>query len=256
MFEHVILEDDQITLLCVLVEAARNVRREERQPFIFAEYIGDSRIQHPGLPDTRGKAYKGDIEELIRTGLISASYQHNIISFDVSPKGFKYYESIKQKITEPIQRIEHHVQTYLDTDHFQKSYPQAFQKWVQAETLLWSSDTTSQFTTIGHLCREAVQEFATSLVEKFKPHVVDPDKAHTVARLRAVFQTLKQALGKTEAPFFDALLTYWGTVNDLIQRQEHGGQREKQALSWHDARRTVFQTAIIMFEIDSSLSLM
>jgi hypothetical protein len=47
---------------------------------------------------------------------------------------------------------------------------------------------------------------------------------------------------------------YWGTVNDLIQRQEHGAQREGGALAWEDGRRVVFQTAIVMFEIDRSLS--
>jgi hypothetical protein len=61
-------------------------------------------------------------------------------------------------------------------------------------------------------------------------------------------------LGTTEKPFLDALLGYWGTVSDLIQRQEHGGQKEGQSLVWEDGRRVVFQTAVVMFEIDRSLS--
>ena len=48
-------------------------------------------------------------------------------------------------------------------------------------------------------------------------------------------------------------MTYWGTVSDLVQRQEHGAQREGKQLVWEDARRVVFQTANVMFEIDRSL---
>lgn len=47
----------------------------------------------------------------------------------------------------------------------------------------------------------------------------------------------------------DALVVYWGTVSDLIQRQEHGAQKEGEALRWEDGRRVVFQTAVVMFEI-------
>ena len=39
----------------------------------------------------------------------------------------------------------------------------------------------------------------------------------------------EEALVKERA-FLDALLAYWGTVNDLVQPQEHGGQREGEAL--------------------------
>jgi hypothetical protein len=45
----------------------------------------------------------------------------------------------------------------------------------------------------------------------------------------------------------------YATVSDLVQRQEHAGQREGEPLVWEDGRRIVFQTAIVMFEIDRSL---
>jgi hypothetical protein len=51
----------------------------------------------------------------------------------------------------------------------------------------------------------------------------------------------------------EALVPFRGTVSDLVQRQEHGGQREGAPLRWEDGRRLVFQTAVIMFEIDSAL---
>lgn len=74
----------------------------------------------------------------------------------------------------------------------------------------------------------------------------------TVARLQSILKKSSQ-LGSTEKPFLEALLAYWGTINDLIQRQEHGAQKERQVLLWEDARRVVFQTIVVMFEIDKSL---
>jgi hypothetical protein len=109
-------------------------------------------------------------------------------------------------------------------------------------------------TTIGHLCREAIQEFATTLINQYQPPDVDIDKAHTVARIKAVLNSCANKLGSSEKPFLDALIVYWGTVSDLIQRQEHGGQKEGNPLAWDDARRIVFQTYVVMFEIDRSLA--
>jgi hypothetical protein len=93
--------------------------------------------------------------------------------------------------------------------------------------------------------RDAAANMSAELVRP--PPSVDPDPAHTVARIRAV-------ISETISPsrlrdFADALITYWGTTNDLVQRQEHGAQKEGQPLDWEDARRVVFHTAIVMFEI-------
>ena len=52
-------------------------------------------------------------------------------------------------------------------------------------------------------------------------------------------------VGERDRAFLDALLTYWGTVSDLVQRQEHGAKKEGEPLMWEDARRVVFQTAIV-----------
>lgn len=80
---------------------------------------------------------------------------------------------------------------------------------------------------------------------------VELDKAKTVSRLRTVLGERK--LSEKLRAFLDALITYWGTVSDLVQRQEHGALREGEPLKWIDARRVVFQTAIVMLEIDAAL---
>lgn len=255
MFENILLEKEQEELLSLIVEAARNVPREQRQKFYVSGSISSpqSFLMHQGLPEGKILIYEGDVEILANTGLLRLTYGGNSMSFDVTPMGFRYYEYLKQRSGQPVQRIEASIKNHLTSDLFQQKYAQAYQKWSNAEAMLWSSDSEQQLTTIGHLCREAVQEFASALVEQYQPFNVDQVKAHVVARLRVVLDLQSQRLGATYKPFLEALLSYWETVSDLIQRQEHGGQREDRPLVWEDARRVVFQTVIVMFEISSGL---
>ncbi len=255
MFENILLEQEQKELFVALVEASRNVPREGRQKFFFMATFVDSGIQHPGLPDGQMNVYKGDIEILGDAGLVRLAYESDSsMSFDVTPLGFKYYEYLKQQNGQSIQRVEHTVTDYLRGDHFVRKFKVAYQKWTEAEAMLWQSESEQQFTTIGHICREAMQEFATALVDYYKPPEVDNDKAHDVARIKAVLNLRGSELGETEKPFLVALLSYWGTVSDLVQRQEHGAQKEGHPLVWGDGRRVVFQVAVVMFEIDNSLA--
>lgn len=258
MFESILLEQEQKDLLAMLVEAARNLPRDKREPFDFMQFDNASLslIMHRGLPDKKLNIYDSDIKILIGAGLILPSYgsRGQVSSFDVTPLGFKYYEYMKQQAGQPVQRIETVVRDYLGTGHFRQKYPKPYQKWTEAEAMLWASDSERQLTTIGHLCREAMQEFVAVLVDQYQPPQVDSDKAHTVARFRVVLEIRAAQLGATEGPFLEALLGYWGTVSDLVQRQEHGGQKEGEPLVWEDGRRVVFQTAVVMFEIDRALS--
>ncbi len=256
-FEYqILLEPEQEELLNTLVEASRNLSRTDRQKFYVIEYEnGGSDMIHPGLPDRKTKVYIGDIEVLANENLVSPSYNsQGSQKFDVTPKGFKYYELLKEQNGQPFQRIVAHMRNYLAGDVFIKKYTVAYQKWETAEEMLWASDSENQLTTIGHSCREALQEFATALVDRYQLNDAEKDISKTVRRLKAVLEHKKEKFGKTEKPFLETLLNYWGTVSDIIQRQEHGGQKEGKPLVWEDGRRVVFQTAVVMYEIDSSLS--
>jgi hypothetical protein len=177
-----------------------------------------------------------------------------VCQFDILPTGFAYYKKMKEQQAEPIANVEDQVRRYLDGDRLRKKFPEAHRKLKNAEELLWESDSQLQLTTIGHLCREALQEFVTILVEEHRPHSVDTDKAHTVSRLRAVISCCREKLGEAKTQHLNALVAYWGTVSDLVQRQEHGGQKDGEPLVWDDASRVVFQTASLMYEIDRTLS--
>jgi hypothetical protein len=193
---------------------------------------------------------EGDIKTLRRAGLIAVFDA----TFEITTQGFAYYKRMKEREGQPAQRIESNSRNYLEAATFQQKYAKAYQKWSDAEGMLWGSDSERQMTTIGHLCREAIQEFAAALVSQYQPTNVDVDKAHTVARIKAVLNSCASKLGTSEKPFLDALIAYWGTVSDLIQRQEHGGQKEGTPLAWDDARRVVFQTYVVMLEIGRSFA--
>ncbi|HEV7590998.1 MAG TPA: hypothetical protein VGO40_23000 [Longimicrobium sp.] len=252
------LEQEQEELLVLLVEAARNVPREEREPFTA---IGSATrrqhiLMHRGLRGTDAGAYLGDIEILARAGLLHLRPSHSsAVQFDITPHGYDLYASLKQRVDEPVQIVEDGIRSYFDAAAFRTAYPEAYKKWLEAESMLWKSDSLDHLTTIGHLCREALQEFADALVTSRGIAPLSADKAKTVARIRAALdQAQAQAIGSTTKDFLAALLAYWGTISDLVQRQEHGSAREGQPLVWEDGRRVVFQTAIVMFEIARVLS--
>lgn len=248
------LEKEQEELLAEMVEFERNIHKEKRHKFIVSSSNSGDTLLYPGHRLNK-KIYLGDIETLAREGLLASSYNSQGAStFDITPLGFRYYEFLKQKQEKPIERLQTIVRNYILNDDFAQIYPIAYDKWINADNLLWKSDSEKQFTTIGHLCREALQEFANYLIEKYNPEFENKNKAHDIARIKAVLDVLSTRLGKTEKPFLDALITYWGTVSDLVQRQEHGGQKEGKPLVWEDARRVVFQTALVMFEFGKSLS--
>jgi hypothetical protein len=250
----VLLEQEQEELLKTLVEASRNVPRDQREDFHLMMDADGSSIMHPGLRGRELRVNKGDVDILDAEGLLIVTHSGRWgFSFVVTPWGASLYAELQHRSGAPTQQVEETLRRYLDSDAFQSSYPEAYRKWASAAELLWNSDSQQQLTTIGHLCREAMQEFATALVNRRQPTGVDTDKAHDVARIRSVLGQHASTLGTTAAPFLDALLVYWGTLSDLVQRQEHGAQKEGRPLVWEDGRRVVFQTANVMFEIDRTL---
>src|SRR6266536_2590886 len=165
MTDGVLLQPEQEELLKALVEASRNVPRDEREEFHLLTDGDGTSVMHPALPGRQMRVHQ----------------------------------------------VEETLTRYLDSDAFQRSYPEAHRKWADAAERLSRSDSQQQWTMIGHLCREAMQAFATELVEQHKPPAVTPDKAKDVARIRAVLDQRKSMLRTTVAPFLDALLAYRST---------------------------------------------
>ena len=255
MIEHILLTDDQKQLLVALVEAARSVPKDKRRKFSF-QHNSETFILHWSIPGWSFDCYKGDVEILALRNLILPSYDENgIYAFDITPEGFQYYEEFKQQTAEPTKRVEQSIQEYLSSLDFQKRHPKAFLKWKAAEQLLWTTDSDQQLSTVGHLCREASQEFTDSLVTRFMPPDANDQKALTKNRLKAVLKSQSTTIPKTVLPYVESLILCWDTLMDLVQRQEHAAERDKESLVWEDARRLVFHTGVLMFEVDRLLTL-
>jgi hypothetical protein len=255
MVDQMQLLPEQRDFLAKLVEASRNVPAAQREPFIYTETHDGSDLRHPGLPDSHLAAYAGDLDVLEREGLLNVTHRGAARMIDVTPRGFQVYEELRRHAETPLRQVEEDLMRYLDSDAFQQSYPEAYRKWSEAATRLWASDSEQQLTMVGHLCREAMQAFATTLVDRHQPPGVDQHKAHDINRIRAVLNQHAARIGTTTAPFLDALVAYWKAVSELVQRQEHGSQKEGWPLVGEDGRRVVFQTAVVMFEIDRTLKL-
>ena len=215
----------------------------------------DDYIEGAGLSE-RLQVLASDVQWLDDQGFLIAQWDTNKTArFTLDEAAFRYYENFLAKHSEePATAIEEEVRSYLGRPEFRQRFALAYERLTAAQQMLWQANPQDDLTTIGHKLREAIQQFATSMVEIHRPPDVDSDPAKTTSRLRAVIETNRDRLGQRRSELLDALLNYQSAVNDLVQRQEHGDQKPNDPLTWEDARAAVFQTAMLMFEFDRVLS--
>jgi hypothetical protein len=242
------LEPEQEQLLVHMVEAANGVPRHEQTWHLGGEHLGEGVMggpwgQRPVLPH--------DVDALEEAGLLKATRLNYLYGNDyvLTPAARSHYASVKRRTGEPVARQEESLRSLIESDELRAVAPVAYEKWSEAERLLWSANSDNEFSTIGHKLREALQEFATALIEVHQPPDVNPDAAKTLDRLSAVFKQHHPGLGERRRRLFDALFKYCRVAIELVQRQEHGGQREGEPLEWEDGRRAVFHTAVVMTEV-------
>lgn len=247
--EHPRLEPEQEQLLITLVEASRDVPRDQREFFLIRTLGGDE-VQGGGLASSVEVSVP-DLEYLGECGLlrIKAHPDGTQATFTVAPQGVERYEAIHRRAATPLQQIDTRTHSYLESPEFRAHCPAAFQRWSEAVDLLWASDSNDHLTAIGHKTREAMQEFATALVERHRPPDANQDPTKTLDRISAVLQMYHARLGERRLALLNGLFAYWRAAVALVQRQEHGGQKGGEPLGWEDGRRVVFQTASVMVEL-------
>jgi hypothetical protein len=162
-----------------------------------------------------------------------------------------YGREVAKAEADPVERVVSAARMALSSRGFAATYPAAFEPWADAEKLLWADDVESQLTTIGHKTREATQAFASALVEAHKPTAVDPNPINVEKRLGAVIAMHRPTLPESHRKTLEALGDLWEATNALIQRQEHGAQKEGEPITWDDARRVVYLTMFLMIEFVS-----
>jgi hypothetical protein len=152
------LEDEQLALFEQFLDAWRAVPRDQRTPFLYVRTMGANIVQGNGV---NREVPDGDIEALHAEGLLSFEGD----SFTISARSVAMYQEWKGSHVEPAPDVENTLQRYLDSDRFRSRYPDAYARWKDASILLWGEDSEQELSTIGHKCREAMQEFATALLE-------------------------------------------------------------------------------------------
>jgi hypothetical protein len=141
-------------------------------------------------------------------------------------------------------RMEVEVGRYLDDLGFRHIFPSAHEHWRSALDRL-PVRSPRQATAVGHDCREAMAAFVETALDK-RGLRAGPGGG-TVTRLRLLVKDVCDS--ERLSDYGDALVRYWGSVSDVAQRQVHGAKRERESLTADDARRLVFHTMIVMFEV-------
>jgi hypothetical protein len=245
------LTPQQVNLLSAIVEASKAQRQEF---FVLrAENMGGVLLRHPGLPGPQFMVYPPDLQALEDLGFLTVTEHDSrtgkTLTFDVSPSGRYAYTILHTQAVSPVEAIEDEMRRFIDSGSLGRAHPAAFDPFSAAASLLWAEAADGQLTEIGHYCREALQEFVEDLVKGLLFYG-ETKKTDTIKRLRALLEAQRGRVGARATDMMQALVAYWGAVSDLAQRQEHAGMREGERLRWEDARRLVFQTLVVMYEID------
>ncbi len=157
----ILLESEQQQLLITFVEAFWKVPTPEAFQQ-FREGFADM-VYHKGLHSNKGiKVRWHNVELLASERMITLNHHQNNYTFNITPLGFKYCEHLKQQAGTPFNRMEQSLRSFLEADLLLRLCPIAYEKWVNAEKLLWSENPEKRATDIGHHCREAIQVSAVT----------------------------------------------------------------------------------------------
>jgi len=160
--------------------------RDQRE---FVLYLLDhgAILSGGGLGQDGMRAPDGDVENLADAGLVRIiGESSSMLRFRITPEGEQYYAAMKTRAGEPVREAEDDVRSYLDSEPFRTRYPAAYRSFAEADRLLWGPDSHDQLTAVGRHAREALQEFATALVERHQPSEVNPNATGTSDRVSAV----------------------------------------------------------------------
>lgn len=248
------LDQEQIKIFINFIDLFRNVVRDKQCKFVASHLAdGTTLIEHPLKPNGKIKISKIDFEALCRNRLFYGHYLESPhqMQFIIPLEAIAQYEMLKNKRIAPLQRIENETLDYIKSDIFINRYPKSYAKWQMAEELFLLETDNRNLTTIGHLCRESLQEFSDELLSH-KSIKSEYSRSKIIAKIKCVLKLIDIS-SSSKSQFLNALLNYWGALSDLVQKQEHDNQKESEHLEIEDARRIIFHSAIVMYEIDKTV---
>jgi hypothetical protein len=243
------LEPEHLELLRAMIEEERDMPRGMRQWLLTGGLAEGDVLQAP--TGTQRQVAATDLEELEMAGLLRSVGTRVFVT---TPEARSLYAQERSEEAVPAESAEREIRGYLDGTRFSAAYPRAHQLWAEAQALLWAADSEQELTTVGHKAREGMQAFASEVLERYPVSGADSDVTKVNRRLGAVIAARLPVLSEARAAHLKALGDYSEATMELIQRQEHGAQKEGEPLDWSDARRVVLSVAIVMFEFSAALA--
>ena len=132
------LEPEQEQLLIDMVEAANRVPRPEQ-----AWHLGDE--DQNGVmrgPWGHRSVLPNDVYAIVKAGLLKATHRSLYgIDYVLTQAARRHYSSVKRRVGEPVARQEESVRAFLESDELKSNAPAAFDRWSEAERLLWSANS-------------------------------------------------------------------------------------------------------------------
>jgi hypothetical protein len=196
-------------------------------------------VSEGGIGQDVNPAY---VREVVRSHVRKAGIRKR-----VSPEGLR--KTFLEQSTENSRRIGLDIVAYVEDEPFRRRYPLAHAAWKLAVEL-YGRDAAKHTSALGLHCREAMGHFSEELCAV---HGVEPrPESRPAEKVRQVIDA-KGPQSVEVVRLLDASVALWLAVHDLLNRQVHGNEPQRRALTADDSLRVVAQTMLVMFEIDLAI---
>ena len=119
----------------------------------------------------------------------------------------------------------------------------------KAEDTLSSGTSEADWSTVGHYCRLAMQDFAQEVYIKHYPKAAEEPLALEMTKEKIKRVLTKPNHSESMTNVVNALIAYWDTVTKWVQRAEHRSQKEGGRITEEDARHCLLYTYLAIAEV-------
>ena len=213
---------------------------------------GSTRLITPAPGPTIEGFDPGWLEDLAGYGLLRVEYAgRGDKKYAVSGEGVHFYRWLMAQSGEPIARAEATVREFTDGPRFAAQNPGASHHLAKAFDLLWSGRTDDQTVSeLGDHLRKALFDVVSVLAGEDSREQEKP-----IPRLEALVDE-QPDLGERERNTLLSLVDFVASTLSLDQRLSHirdEVDKGKPLMSWSEARRACFLTAVACYEVYSAV---
>ncbi|MEQ8765178.1 MAG: hypothetical protein RL885_14690 [Planctomycetota bacterium] len=242
-----VLTANQIALLQKISRSFQMLPPNESREFMTVESKdGDGAVSAVALfprPVGQFEIVASDLRTLINEGLLSG--EPGVCGLKGVQLTGRGQVAVKEAVgIDPCIQIERHFSGLLG--QLPEDYSGAWRRLQAASIALASATSEEDYSSVGHHCREAVQDFARVFAQGVSSAEEMPAEK-TLNKVATKLRSLESST--TNKELSKAIEKLWVATNSLIQKVEHRSQRAKEPLRLADARRCVFLTAFLFDQL-------